>query len=64
MTAVTIPGRLHSHGVQYGPGDSVNEKINISHLFASATINQDVCLVVLKVLNTSDNGRAIVLLYG
>ena len=31
----------------------------LSHLFASATINQDECLVVL---NSSDNERAIVLL--
>lgn len=31
----------------------------LSHLFASATINQDECLVVL---NSSDNKRAIVLL--
>ena len=35
------------------------ENIDLSHLFASATINQDVCLLVL---NSSDNDRAITVL--
>lgn len=35
------------------------ENIDLSHLFASATLDQDTCLVVL---NSSDNERAIVLL--
>ena len=35
------------------------EHIDLSHVFASATIEQEVCLVVL---NSSDNQRAIVLL--
>lgn len=35
------------------------ENIDLSHLFASATIGQDVCLVVL---NSSDNDRAITVL--
>ena len=35
------------------------ENINLSHLFASASLEQDECLVVL---NSSDNDRAIVLL--
>jgi hypothetical protein len=35
------------------------EGIDLSHLFASATIDQDVCLVAL---NSSNNERAIVLL--
>jgi hypothetical protein len=35
------------------------ENIDLSHLFASATINQDVCLIVL---NSSDNDRAITVL--
>jgi len=35
------------------------ENIDLSHLFASATIDQDECLVVL---NSSNNERAIVLL--
>jgi hypothetical protein len=37
------------------------ENIDLLHLFGSATIDQDVCLVVL---NSSDNERAIVLLNG
>ena len=37
------------------------ESIDLSHLFGSATIGQDVCLVVL---NSSDNERAIVVLNG
>jgi hypothetical protein len=35
------------------------EQIDLTHLFGSATINQDVCLVVL---NSTQNERAIVLL--
>ena len=35
------------------------EEIDLSHLFASAMIDQEHCLVVL---NSSDNERAIVLL--
>ena len=37
----------------------VRENIGLSHLFANATTDQDVCLVVL---NSSNNERAIVLL--
>jgi hypothetical protein len=37
------------------------ESIDLSHLFASATMDQDMCLVVL---NSSDNERAITLLNG
>lgn len=36
-----------------------SEKIALTHLYASATIEQDVCLVVV---DTSDNERAFVLL--
>lgn len=35
------------------------ESINITHMYASATINQDICLVILA---TDNNERAIVLL--
>ena len=59
---VVLVDAAHKPGILRHLSDTLaNENINISHLFASATINQDVCLVVL---NTSDNGRAIVLLNG
>jgi hypothetical protein len=37
------------------------ENIDLSHLFASATIDQEVCLIVL---NSSDNQSALALLNG
>jgi hypothetical protein len=50
----------HKPGILRHLTDTLSRaNIDLSHLFASATINQDICLVVL---NSSDNERAIALL--
>ena len=50
----------HKPGILRHITDTLSrENIDLSHLFASATVGQDVCLVVL---NSSDNDRAITLL--
>lgn len=57
---VVLVDALHKPGMLRHLTDMLSkENIDISHLFASATIDQDVSLVVL---NSSDNERAIVLL--
>lgn len=57
---VVLVDAAHKPGILRHVTDMLSqENIDLSHLFASATIDQDVCLVVL---NSSDNGRAIVLL--
>jgi hypothetical protein len=57
---VVLIDAAHKPGILRHLTDTLcKEDIEISHLFASATIDQDVCLVVL---NSSDNERAIVLL--
>jgi hypothetical protein len=57
---VVLVDAAHKPGILRHLTDALSkENINLSHLFASATIDQDVCLVVL---NSSDNERAIVLL--
>ena len=59
---VVLVDAAHKPGILRHLAEALSrEGIDISHLFASATINQDECLVVL---NTADNGRAIVLLNG
>ena len=57
---VVLVDAAHKPGILRHLTDMLaKENIDLSHLFASATIDQDVCLVVL---NSSDNERAIVLL--
>jgi hypothetical protein len=57
---VVLVDAAHKAGILRHLTDTLSkENIDLSHLFASATIDQDVCLVVL---NSSDNERAIVLL--
>lgn len=57
---VVLVDAAHKPGILRHLTDVLSkENIDLSHLFASATIDQDVCLVVL---NSSDNERAIVLL--
>lgn len=52
----------HKPGILRHLTDTLSrESIDIAHLFASAPINQDQCLVVL---NTSDNERATAILNG
>jgi hypothetical protein len=59
---VVLVDAQHKPGILRHLTDMLSrESINISHLFASATINQDVCLVIL---NSSNNERAILLLNG
>jgi hypothetical protein len=58
--SVVLVDAPHKPGILRHITDSLaRERIDLSHLFASATIEQDVCLVVL---NASDNDRAITLL--
>jgi hypothetical protein len=57
---VVLVDAAHKPGILRHLTDMLSgENIELTHLFASATIDQDVCLVVL---NSSDNERAIVLL--
>lgn len=50
----------HKAGILRHVADTLaKERITLTHLYASATIDQDVCLVVV---DTSDNERAFVLL--
>ena len=57
---VVLVDAAHKPGILRHLTDMLSkEDIALSHLFASATIDQDICLVVL---NSSDNERAIVLL--
>jgi hypothetical protein len=57
---VVLVDAAHKPGILRHITDMLSrEKIDLSHVFASATIGQDVCLVVL---NSSDNERAIALL--
>jgi hypothetical protein len=58
--SVVLIDAAHKPGILRHITDVLSrEKIDLSHLFASATINQDVCLVVL---NSSDNDHAITVL--
>ena len=58
--SVVLVDAAHKPGILRHLTDTLSrENIDLSHLFASATIDQDVCLVVL---NSSDNDRAIALL--
>ena len=60
--SVVLVDAQHKPGILRHLTDTLSrEDIDLSHLFASATLDQDVCLVVL---NSSDNDRAIVLLNG
>jgi hypothetical protein len=60
--SVVLVDAAHKPGILRHITDTLFRKnIDLSHLFASATIDQEVCLVVL---NSSDNERAIVLLNG
>ena len=57
---VVLVDAAHKPGILRHITDTLSkENIDLSHLFASATIDQDVCLVVL---NSTDNELAIVLL--
>ena len=57
---VVLVNAAHKPGILRHMTDALaKENIDLSHIFASATIEQDECLVVL---NSSDNERAIVLL--
>ena len=57
---VVLVDAAHKPGILRHLTDTLaQENIDLTHLFASATIDQDVCLVVL---NSTDNDRAIVLL--
>ncbi len=59
---VVLLDAAHKPGILRHLTDTLaKENIDLSHVFASATIDQDMCLVVL---NSSDNERAIVLLNG
>jgi hypothetical protein len=58
--AVVLIDARHKPGILRHLTDVLSkENIDLSHLFASATINQDLCLVVL---NSSDNDHAITVL--
>jgi hypothetical protein len=58
--SVVLVDAPHKPGILRHITDTLSrENIDLSHLFASATIDQDVCFVVL---NSSDNNRAITLL--
>jgi hypothetical protein len=60
--SVVLVDAAHKPGILRHITDTLSRKnIDHSHLFASATIDQEVCLVVL---NSSDNERAITLLNG
>jgi hypothetical protein len=60
--SVVLVDAAHKPGILRHITDTLSrENIDLSHLFASATIDQEVCLVVL---NSSDNQRAITLLNG
>ena len=60
--SVVLVDAAHKPGILRHITDTLSrENIDLSHLFASATIDHEVCLVVL---NSSDNERAIVLLNG
>jgi hypothetical protein len=60
--SVVLVDAAHKPGILRHITDTLFRKnIDLSHLFASATIDQEVCLVVL---NSSDNERAIILLNG
>ena len=57
---VVLVDAAHKPGILRHLTDMLSkENIDLSHLFASAMIEQDVCLVVV---NSSDNERAIVAL--
>ena len=57
---VVLIDAAHKPGILRHLTDTLaKENIDLSHLFGSATIGQDVCLVVL---NSTNNDRAIVLL--
>lgn len=57
---VVLIDAAHKPGILRHLTDTLaRENIDLLHLFASATIDQNICLVVL---NSSDNQRAIVLL--
>ena len=57
---VVLVDAAHKPGILRHLTDVLSkENIDLFHLFGSATIDEDVCLVVL---NSSDNERAIVLL--
>jgi len=57
---VVLVDAAHKPGILRHITDMLaKENIDLSHLVASATINQDECLVIL---NSSNNERAIVLL--
>ncbi len=58
--SVVLVDAAHKPGILRNLTDTLaEENIDLSHLFASATLDQDISLVVL---NSSDNDRAIVLL--
>jgi hypothetical protein len=58
--SVVLVDAPHKPGILRHLTDTLSrENIDLSHLFASATIGQEVCLVVL---NSSDNDRAVALL--
>jgi hypothetical protein len=58
--SVVLVDAAHRPGILRHITDTLGrEKIELSHLFASATMEQDDCFVVL---NSSDNERAIALL--
>jgi len=58
--SVVLVDAAHRPGILRHLTDTLGkENIELSHLFASATLEQEVCLVVL---NSSDNERAITLL--
>ncbi|NIL97252.1 MAG: hypothetical protein GTO53_06655 [Planctomycetales bacterium] len=60
--SVVLVDAAHKPGILRHLTDVLSrENIDLTHLFGSATTDQDVCLVVL---NSSDNDRAIVLLNG
>jgi hypothetical protein len=58
--SVVLVDAEHKPGILRHITDTLSkENIDLSHLFASASINQDTCLVIL---NSSDNEHAITLL--
>jgi hypothetical protein len=58
--SVVLVDAAHKPGILHHVTDLLSkENIDLSHLFASATMDQDKCLVVL---NSSNNERAITLL--
>jgi hypothetical protein len=57
---VVLVDAQHKPGILRHVADTLaRHKINLSHLYASATLSQDVCLVVL---NSTNNEQAMVLL--